>query len=121
MDKSDASSSARFAKKPKKLIATVNHQVSLSFMQFVHMISSSKPDLDNLPKKVMIDAHALTPAAFDPLMRAYLAYKLQHPTHDAVLITGNQLTSQSSMLQTFQHTYTVGLRNQRCKIWHHRC
>ena len=51
-------------------------------------------------------------------MRAYLAYKLQHPTHEAVLITGNQLTSQNSMLQTFQHTYTVGLRNQRCKIWH---
>ena len=22
------------------------------------------------------------------------------------------------MLQTFQHTYTVGLQNQRCKIWH---
>ena len=46
------------------------------------------------------------------------SYKLQHPNHEAVLIIGTQLSSQNSMLQTFQHTYTVGLRNQRCKIWH---
>lgn len=61
----------------------------LSFEQFVDMISNSKPDLDSLPEKVLIDARGLTPAAFHPLMIAYLAYKLQHPTHEAVLITGN--------------------------------
>ena len=100
-----------------------NPSKGLSFEQFMDMISSSKPVLDNLPEKVLIDARGLTPAAFQPLMRAYLAYKLQHPTHAAVLITGNQLTSQVcwnlfSILQIFQHTYIVGLQNQRCKIWH---
>ena len=36
------------------------------FEHFVDMISSSKPDLDNLPEKVLIDARGLTPAAFHP-------------------------------------------------------
>ena len=89
---------------------------SLSLEQFVEVLS--QPDIESIPAIVLIDARGINPTAFHPLMKAYISAKQQHPSHEAVLITGNHLTSHNSMLQTFQHTYTVGLKNQRCNIWH---
>ena len=70
------------------------------------------------PAKVLIDARDASPVAFEQLMAAYLSDKQKHPGKEAVIITGNALTSQHRTMQTFQHTYTVGLRSKRCKIWH---
>ena len=83
-------------------------QTNFSLEEFVGKISQSnldvKIDSQNLPAKVLIDARGIKPTEFHPLMQAYLAHKQHHPSHEAVLITGNHLTSQNSMLQTFQHT-----------------
>ena len=70
------------------------------------------------PNKVLINAQVSSPVALEQLLQAYLSVKEKHPEKQAVIITSNALTSSHKTLQTLQHTYTVGLRNKRCKIWH---
>ena len=68
--------------------------------------------------KVLIDARHLSPVAFEALMASYLADKNNHPGKEGVIITGNSMPAQHKLMRNFQHTYTVGLRNQRCKLRH---
>ena len=72
----------------------------------------------DLPSKVLINAQVSSPVAFQQLLQTYLSAKQKYPEKQAVIITNNALTSSHKGLQTLQHTYTVGLRNKRCKIWH---
>ena len=85
-------------------------KVDLAAEQFIDAVGK--------PAKVLIDARDASPVAFEQLMAAYLSDRQKHPGKDAVIITGNALTSQHRTMQTFQHTYTVGLRSKRCKSWH---
>ena len=75
----------------------------------------------NLPEKpttVLIDARSMSLHALQNLMSVYLKHKQEGPNNEAVVITENHLTSHHSVMQTCQHTYTVGLRKLKCKIWH---
>ncbi len=75
-------------------------------------------DIESKPAKVLIDARYLRPIAFDQILTAYLLDKQKHPHKEATIITNNALTSAHKSMRIFRHTYTVGLRNDRCKIWH---
>ena len=75
-------------------------------------------DMTDKPSQVLIDARGLASHAFKIIMSAYLQNKKHCPDKEAVVITDNHLTSSHFLMQTFQHTYTVGFRKQRCKIWH---
>ena len=70
------------------------------------------------PDKVLIDARTSLPSVFNHLMSAYLDDKQKHPHKTACIITNQNITSGHQTMRTLQHNYTVGLRNQRCKIWH---
>ena len=75
-------------------------------------------DLSNKPNQVLIDARAMSLNALQTLVSTYLKHKQHCPCNEAVVLTDNHLTSQHLLMKTFQHTYTVGLRTNKCKIWH---
>ncbi len=47
-----------------------------------------------------------------------LKAKQTSPEMSSVVITKNMLPSRHGKMAVFQHVYTVGLRNAKCKIWH---
>ena len=85
---------------------------------YKHYTGEQYFDIENKPAKVLIDARYLRPIAFDQILTAYLLDKQKHPHKEATVVTNNALTSAHKSMQTFRHTYSVGLRENRCKIWH---
>ena len=92
--------------------------VGCKFGNSKHVSAEQFCDSNVKPTKVLIDARHSSPVAFNQLMTAYLSDKQNKLSTEAIVITNNALTSKHPSMQAFQHNYTVGLRHQRCKVWH---
>ncbi len=101
-------------------LPSINFDASVNCaMDSVDQLSCEQyTDLEDSPAKVLIDTRGMSCIAFSKVLSAYLAVKAAHPSHEACIVKNNVIVQHARLMQTMQHTYTVGLRNQRCKIWH---
>ena len=60
----------------------------------------------------------LNVTAFAALMQTLLQLKLQQPANDTFVITDKHVSAYQSVMQSSRHLATIGLRDQRCKLWH---